>query len=213
MHRFLVATLREQARHPLPWVALTLALIAWPLSLLFSPLEATLGSGSTSELLYDVAFLSAIAGALFADRQLEKIGWLLARQPSVALLSVLCLAAGALLPATLSLIPAAFLEEELAGAALPCLPLAALHLGAILHLLALFGFSFPLRSVTLLFFALVLPASIPSDAGLLSFPWRILDPLGGEPLGVANFTMITSQLGSIAVLLLVAVGFRPSLGR
>ena len=206
MQQVLLATLRQQARNPLTWALLVLALISWPISVAIAPLTTTLSSGTAAHLSYDIAFIALIVGALFGDMRLEELRWLLCRQspPRVAASSVLLLASSSLLPATLCLVPMAILSAHVPGGVLMNLVLAALHLAVIVQLLNALGFSPSSRSVGIPILALLLPASIPSGAGPFSFLWRLLDPLAGAPLENTSFTMITFQLGSIVALYLLA---------
>lgn len=206
MYQVLLATLRQQARSPLTWALLVLALVSWPISVAIAPLTTTLSSGTATHLSYNVAFIALIAGALFGDMRLEELRWLMCRQspPRVAASSVLLLASSSLLPAALCLVPMAVLSARVPGGALMSLVLAALHMAVIVQLLTSLGFSPSSRSAGIPILALLLPASIPSGAGHSSFLWRLLDPLAGAPLGDTSFSMITFQLGSIVALYLLA---------
>lgn len=206
MHQVLLANLRQQARSPLTWVLLVLALISWPISVAIAPLTTTLSSGTAAHLAYNVAFIALIVGAIFGDMRLEELRWLMCRQspPRVAISSVLLLASSSFLPAALCLVPMAVLSAHVPGGALMSLVLAALHVAVIVLLLNSLGFSLSSRSVGIPILALLLPASIPSGAGPFSFLWRLLDPLAGAPIENISFIMITFQLGSIVTLYLLA---------
>ena len=206
MKQAVAAFLRQEAKSPIAWGALILALLAWPVSLHLSPLSNSLGAGSANSLAYELAFLFALAGAVFSDRRLGYSAWLWARasgaRADALFLSVVGL--GAALPAACSLVP---LTIFLGLDGLPALGysiLICLHMASLLLLFRRMGFSFPERSVTITILALALPAALPGDAGFLSLPLRILDPLSGGSLGDANALLTFHQLGSIFGLILLA---------
>lgn len=211
----IVAVFLQQARGPLPWVALALAGIAWPLSLQYSPLSLTLGTGTSVGLAYELAFVFGLVGALCADRALEGSSWLLARAShGVALL--LRVAGVTVAAATLSFIcilPMALVGAAVAPEKLLSLALTSAHMAAILNLLASWRFSASARSVGLLLSALVVPAYIPSGAATFSFPLRILDPLTAGVQLDPNSTALAFQIGSIFVLLLLSSASREMLSR
>jgi len=215
VHRVITAILKQEAKSPISWGALLLSAIAWPFALFLSPLATTLTNTSATLLAYNVAFLSALAGAIYADHRLEELRWLMSRRQSSAagLLEFGAMASGALLPSALALLPIAFLKGVHPLAAFGFLALVSLHIAALLHLLKSMRFSASARSLLMLFLALLSPASIPSDAGPFSFLWRIADPLAGGPLGGLTFLTTTAQMGSIVTVLLVARALRPLTGR
>ena len=210
MHQVHFALFRQQARSPFTWAVLILAFISWPISMALTPLATSLSGGTTVHLAYNVAFLGLLTGVLFGDRRLEEYRWLLSRQsPSrVTLLSLLFLTSSSLLPAALCFLPMALLNGHVPSEAAVTLPLAAIHIAVIVQLLNSLGFSRSSRSVGILILALLLPASIPSDAGPFSFLWRLLDPLAGQSLGNASFGLISLQLGSIVTIFLLASALR-----
>ena len=212
MKQVLGALVRQEAKSPIVWVALTFALVAWPVSLNFSPLSSALSSGSARTLAYDVAFLFALAGALLSDRRLASKSWLWTRASGGAsdVLFVLWVGLGAALPTAFSLAPMALFQGVGAFPALGVAFLACLHMAALLLLLARLGFSLPERSVGFIILALALPAALPTGADPPSLPWRILDPLSGGGLGDANTVLTIHQIGSIFILVVIArtLGFR-----
>lgn len=215
MHRVLSALLRQEVRSPLPWIALLLAAAAWPLALLLSPLATTLTGGNARHLSYNVAFMACLVGAVYADRRLGELRWILTRfsGPRRATLALAAIAAGALLPALFTLIPLAATRTPPPLGVLAALALTALHMSALLGLMAEIGFSPSARSVGLLLLALLPPALTPSDAGPLGFLSILLDPLGGGAIGPLNFLMSSAQLGSIFTLTVLTHALRSVLGR
>jgi len=202
----IAAFLRQEAKSPIVWGALGMALLAWPLSLELSPLSRTLGSGSARSLAYDIAFLFAVVGAVYSDRKMASIGWLWGRASSarVDALFLVVVGLGAALPAACSLAPLMVFVGLDGVPALGYSILTCFHMASLLLLFRRMGFSLPERSVAIIVLALALPAALPGDAGFLSLPLRILDPLAGGSLGDVNALLTFHQLGSIFGLILLA---------
>lgn len=211
----LTAILRQLMAGPIPWAVVALAALAWPVALLFSPLAATLGGESATALVYNVAFLSSLVGALAAGSRLDSLGWILARQGSAraVLLTLPAVALAALCLSLVALIPFTVLGGRVEPSTILVLSLLALHLAALGELLAACKFSATARSVALLFLALLLPASIPSDASSFYSLFALLDPLGGGGLMGHSFCITLAQLMSISCLTLAALGLRSLLSR
>ena len=206
MNQALTSIVRQEAKSPVLWAGLVAATIAWPISLSFSPLATTLGSATARDVAYDVAFVLALAGALYSDKKFAAAGWLLGRASTARrdALSVAVVGLGALIPCLLSLAPLAIIQGVTSYPAVGTMALISLHMGALALFLRSFGFSYSERSVGMAVFALALPASFSEAAGPLNVIWRILDPAAGGDPGAANLLLTAHHVGSIVGLALFA---------
>ena len=206
MNHALTAIVRQEVKSPVVWAALLAATLAWPMSLSFSPLATTLGSANARDIAYEVAFLLALSGALYADKKLAAVEWLLGRASTArrGALSVAVVGFGALVPSLLSLVPLAVLQGVASYPAVGTMALISVHMAALTLCLKSFGFSYSERSVAMAFLALALPATFSGAAGPLNVIWRILDPAAGGDLGAANFPLTALHVGSIVGLALLA---------
>lgn len=65
-------------RHPLAWLWLVVLACVWPAVAAFTPLGLTTSAGTETGTIYEIAFLSLLAGHLFGLHVLRSAGWFLA---------------------------------------------------------------------------------------------------------------------------------------
>ena len=215
MNQALTTLARHEARNPVAWVALAAAAIAWPITIDYSPLSATLGSANAKDVSYDVAFVLAAFGALYSNHRLGSKAWLFSRASTGAqgLLWFGLVGVGALLPALLALAPLAVLEGPRACPGIGTMALVSFHMASIILFLQSVGFSRSERSLGLILLAVALPAVLPANEGFITTLTRVLTPTAGGSPGASSLLLTAHHIGSIVGLLLLAQALRSGLLR
>lgn len=171
-------------RRPGSWLWLVAIAAAWPAFLAFAPLSLTASQGQPRALLYEVVFLSLLAGHVAGRAVLDRFTWIFERAEPLRGLALEQVAlAGAVLPFVAAGLAPAALGGELDGGdalALGARALAAHSLlGAISAVLARSGLAATARPAVLVGLTWVLPALC-----------------GGGPLG----EMVLRDLGAASCL-------------
>lgn len=210
MKTALKALILQEGKSPVIWAALISAAVAWPITLDYSPLAASLGSANAKDIAYDLAFVLALAGGLYSSATLSSKSWLLSRAsgPARFAISFGWISLGAFLPALISLTPLALLTGVSVMPGIASMALIALHLAALLLILDETGLSHSERSLALLLLALALPASLSGETGTFSYIGRVLNPAAGGDPGDINLLLTAHQFGSIIALTLIALALK-----
>ena len=211
VNRAIKALVSHEAKSPVIWLALLSAVIAWPLSLEYSPLSATLGSANARDLAYDVAFVLALFGALYSSHRLSSMRWLFERAPAGFrdALWVIMIGFGAFAPSFLALVPLMVLQGTSCAPGVATMGLIALHMGAAILLFERLGFSMPERSLGLILLAVAVPAVLSGAAGSIAILGRVLALTAGSDPGDANRLLTAHHVGSIVAITLFAHCLRP----
>ena len=203
----LIRTLRS----PLGWGLLCVSALAWPALRHFTPIGITTASDDGARLVYEVAFLAALAGSLLGLRALEAIQTVLQRAAAgprlrAQFVALAVSAAGwALVSCAFPLIAGGMGEGQRSGLLIG-IALASLHLAALGVLLLRARLPAGVRSLGLLLLAWWIPTLLGTSSHLGSWTSALLDVAATlrPPSEGWSPTALAARLGPMMSLCLVA---------
>ena len=180
--------------------------ILWLLALDLSPLSTSLGSNNARALVYDVAYLAAVAGSIVGGWRLGSLEWLVARTCGAArdALWFTWVSLASLLPAGLTLLPWIALGGSPSLPGVASIVLTCFHLAALTLLLKSSNFSKGERSLVIALLAVGLQGSLHGESGALLLVSRVFDPSPTTNHDLANLPLYSIQLASICGLILLS---------
>lgn len=189
--------LRYLARDPLTWLWVALMVSLWPIVATFSPMGLTTSQDSPVGALYEIAFWSAVVGAMVSITVLERGRWFLSPLAATVRLSAeaTALATGALVVAGVALLGATLLGAPVTGRLLLATALSGAHVVAASLLLLRFRLSSATRAWSLPVTVWAIPALLSGVGAPGPQMGRILEASAHGAISYSN-TGISTHFGA-----------------